>query len=195
VAYVPLLWWYTTFPCQQNKGTQQANTCTKSFWVTINKSPKDSQVELPRSGQMKPLSPCIQRRLKTKKLFYRLTLYYYLYVCDCRRGIGWWIDLLTTYTHHSELQVIIAQSLISTLHRSPQHPLSLFPPAVSLQPFLRKASHALRSYIHSLPCRTQLSTDNFQAGGHFTATSFSQADFQLNGSPHCLPHNHFARTE
>jgi hypothetical protein len=34
------------------------------------------------------------------------------------------MDFLTAYTHthHSELQVITALSLISTLHKSPQHP-------------------------------------------------------------------------
>jgi hypothetical protein len=36
------------------------------------------------------------------------------------------LDFLTTGTHHSELQVITALSLISTLYKSPQHPLSLF---------------------------------------------------------------------
>jgi hypothetical protein len=38
----------------------------------------------------------------------------------------WRMDFLTTYTHHSELQVITEPPLISTIHRSPQHPLSLF---------------------------------------------------------------------
>jgi hypothetical protein len=37
------------------------------------------------------------------------------------------MDLLTTYTHHSELQVITAPLLISIIHGSPQHPLSIFP--------------------------------------------------------------------
>jgi hypothetical protein len=37
------------------------------------------------------------------------------------------MDLLTTYINHSELQVITAQLLISTIHRSSQHPLRLFP--------------------------------------------------------------------
>jgi hypothetical protein len=32
-----------------------------------------------------------------------------------------------TCTHHSELQVTTAPPLISTIHKSPQHPLSLFP--------------------------------------------------------------------
>jgi hypothetical protein len=34
------------------------------------------------------------------------------------------VDLLTTYTHDSELQGIAALSIISTIHRSPQHQLS-----------------------------------------------------------------------
>jgi hypothetical protein len=38
------------------------------------------------------------------------------------------MDLLTTCTHHSELQVITAPLLISTIHRLPLHPLSLFLP-------------------------------------------------------------------
>jgi hypothetical protein len=42
-----------------------------------------------------------------------------MYVCDYRRYMDWWI--------HSELQVIIALSLISTLYKSPQHLLSNFP--------------------------------------------------------------------
>jgi hypothetical protein len=37
------------------------------------------------------------------------------------------MDLLTTYTRHSELQVIAALSLISIIQKSPQHPLSLSP--------------------------------------------------------------------
>jgi hypothetical protein len=36
-----------------------------------------------------------------------------------------WIDLLTTYIHHSELQIITVPLLIS-IHRSRQHPLILF---------------------------------------------------------------------
>jgi hypothetical protein len=37
------------------------------------------------------------------------------------------MNLLTTFTHHSELQVITAPPLITTLYKSPQHLLSLFP--------------------------------------------------------------------
>jgi hypothetical protein len=50
-----------------------------------------------------------------------------VYGCDYRRGMDWWTDLLTIYTHHSELQVITAPPLISILYISPQHPLSFFP--------------------------------------------------------------------
>jgi hypothetical protein len=49
-----------------------------------------------------------------------------IYVCDCRRGVVWWMDLLTTYIRHSELNVITEMSLISTLYKSPQHTLILF---------------------------------------------------------------------
>jgi hypothetical protein len=45
------------------------------------------------------------------------------------------MDLLTTYTHDLELQAITAPPLISTIHQSPQHPLSLFQPAVSSPAF------------------------------------------------------------
>jgi hypothetical protein len=40
------------------------------------------------------------------------------------------MGLLTTYTHHSELQVITALSLISTLYKSQQHLLILFQAAI-----------------------------------------------------------------
>jgi hypothetical protein len=41
------------------------------------------------------------------------------------------MDLQTTYTHGSELlQAITAPPLISTIHKSAQHTLSLFQPAV-----------------------------------------------------------------
>jgi hypothetical protein len=46
---------------------------------------------------------------------------------DYRWGMDCSTDLLTTYTNNSELQVITALSLICTLYKSLQHPLSLFP--------------------------------------------------------------------
>jgi hypothetical protein len=48
-------------------------------------------------------------------------------LCDYRQGPDWWYDFLATCTHHSEQHVITPPSLISTLHKSPQHPPSLFP--------------------------------------------------------------------
>jgi hypothetical protein len=52
------------------------------------------------------------------------------YICDYRQGLDWWMDLLITYTHNSELQAVTAPSLISTIHKAPHHPLSLFEPSV-----------------------------------------------------------------
>jgi hypothetical protein len=51
-----------------------------------------------------------------------------IYICDYRRVMDWWVDLLTTYTctRYSELQIITTLSLIYTIYKSPQHPLSLF---------------------------------------------------------------------
>jgi hypothetical protein len=43
------------------------------------------------------------------------------------------LDLLTTRKHHSELQVITEQPLISTSRNSPQKLLSFLQPAVSSQ--------------------------------------------------------------
>jgi hypothetical protein len=45
---------------------------------------------------------------------------------DNRRGSDWWLDLLVTYTHNSQLQVIITLSFIYTLYRSLEHTLRLF---------------------------------------------------------------------
>jgi uncharacterized membrane protein YozB (DUF420 family) len=47
--------------------------------------------------------------------------------CGYRRGMDRRMDLLTIFIHHSELQVITAPLPVSTIHRSPQHPLSSFP--------------------------------------------------------------------
>jgi hypothetical protein len=96
------------------------------------------------------------------------------FMCDCRRGMHWWTDLLMTYTHHLEIQVIILLLLVSTIHKSSQHSLSLFQSAKpsSVVPWQRHLAveilqlPALRSYLHGLPCTTayQLTTDS-QPGG------------------------------
>jgi hypothetical protein len=71
------------------------------------------------------------------------------------------MDLLTTCTHYSELQVITALSLISTLHRLQKHPLSLLQLAVFTSCSLATASNSGDSsdsraqvLCHSRPCRT-----------------------------------------
>jgi hypothetical protein len=82
--------------------------------------------------------------------------------CDYRRGLDGWVYLLTTHTHDSAPQAITAPPLISTIHKSPQHPLSIFRPAVSSPavPWQRLLIveivhlHALKSSLHRLPCRT-----------------------------------------
>jgi hypothetical protein len=72
------------------------------------------------------------------------------------------MNLLTTYTHDSELQAIAAPPLISTIHKSPQHPLSLLlQPAASLPVVLWQRLltmeilqlQALMSSLHSLQYR------------------------------------------
>jgi hypothetical protein len=54
-----------------------------------------------------------------------LWTYCHVYVCDYRRGLDWWMDLLTTYTHDSELQAITTLSLLYTLYKSIHHTLSI----------------------------------------------------------------------
>jgi hypothetical protein len=58
---------------------------------------------------------------------------------------GVWIselDLLITCTHHSELQVITALSLISTFYKSQQHLLSLFQHDAFISSCLATASNS-----------------------------------------------------
>jgi hypothetical protein len=89
-------------------------------------------------------------------------------MCNYRRSLDLWVDLLTTYTHDSEVRVITAPLLISTVHKSTQHPLSIFQPTVSSpavpwQRFLTVEIiqlHSLRSSLHRLSCRTQLNSLN-----------------------------------
>jgi hypothetical protein len=74
------------------------------------------------------------------------------------------MGLLTTYIHHSELQAIAVPPLISTIHKSPQHPLSLCPACcVFTSRSLETGSNSrnsstsrLKSFLHSLPSTTQL---------------------------------------
>jgi hypothetical protein len=90
--------------------------------------------------------------------------------------LDWIFDLLTTYTHNSELlvQVITAPSLFSH-YKSPQHTLSPFQPAVSspaiplvmasdsgvssastFKSFLNGSSLPTVPFLHSIPYRTDM---------------------------------------
>jgi hypothetical protein len=85
---------------------------------------------------------------------------------DYRRGLNWWMDLLTTYTHDSEVQAITAL---------PQHTLNLFRPAVSSPtvPWQQLLTveipqlHVLRFDLHSL---VQNSVSNLVAPTVFKTT-------------------------
>jgi hypothetical protein len=116
---------------------------------------------------------------------------------------GYWI-YWQTCTHQSEIQVITALSLSSTIHRSPHHPLSLFPACrVFNSRFLATASRAhvvtirrisrnwtlvnstIAPSLLSLECRAQLncqpSTNSFTNQLlHFTSLSWT-----ANWQPNC----------
>jgi hypothetical protein len=108
--------------------------------------------------------------------------------CDFRRDMNWWMDLLTTSTHGSELQVITALPLICTVYKS-LHPKSS--PACSVFTS-RCLVTTLNSWDSSASCAQVLtslpsvrnSTHNWLSGWrpfHTNLLDFSsQADFQLN---------------
>jgi hypothetical protein len=93
------------------------------------------------------------------------------------------MTLLTTYTHDSELQAITAPPLISTIHKSPHHPLSLLQPAVSSpavpwQGLLTEEIvqlHALKFFLHSLPCRNILNDSYVTTDVQLASLSWNKA--------------------
>jgi hypothetical protein len=126
-----------------------------------------------------------------------LTYWHDLGMCNYRQGFDWWIYLLTTYTQDSELQEITAPLLISTIHKSPQHPLRLFPAyCVFNSRSLVMASNsgdpsASRAHIITvwrisrnwtgspsllnLPCRAQLNSLTHQSSTSLHLTALSSA--------------------
>jgi hypothetical protein len=77
------------------------------------------------------------------------------------------LDLLTTSIHHSEIQVITALWLISTLYKSPQHQLSLFSSLLCLhQPFPGNGFWQWRFF-------------SFTRSGPFFSTTFADLNSQL----------------
>jgi hypothetical protein len=100
-----------------------------------------------------------------------------IYGCDYRRGLNWWMYLLTTYTHHSKPQVIAALWLISTLYKSPQHPLSLYPACCVISRSLVTASKSgdsstSRALVLSSQPPMQNSTLNCQLTTNWVAPVF-----------------------
>jgi hypothetical protein len=117
---------------------------------------------------------------------------------------GVWIFKWTTYAHHLELQVITALSLISTIYKSPQHPLSLFPACrVFINRSLATASNsgdssASRAQVLSLRLTVQNSTITYQL--NYSAISLqpplqSSTELPTLNWTNSLLYNHFARTE
>jgi hypothetical protein len=87
------------------------------------------QTEFSRLRRFHERFPWVSRLISTSAFTSQSSghqVIYTIYGCDYRRGMNWWIDLLTTYTHNSKVKVNTALSLISTLYKSSQHPLSLF---------------------------------------------------------------------
>jgi hypothetical protein len=102
--------------------------------------------------------------------------------CGYRRGMDWRINLLTTYTHHSQLQAILALSLISTLYK--QNTLSLRQPTVfssrSLATSDSGGSSASPVFTAS-PCRIQISGDNCQITPRLPAISHQPPTLLFTG--------------
>jgi hypothetical protein len=99
-----------------------------------------------------------------------------------------------TYTHHSELQEITALSLISTLCKSPQHPLSYFPACCV---FLSHSLATAASSGDSSASRYQLlSSQPPVQNSTFNPLLFTNSLTTDNkvGLPNCLEDNYSART-
>jgi hypothetical protein len=86
---------------------------------------------------------------------------------DCRRGLDWWMDLLTTYTHDSELQAT-ANLHKSQIAAAPDNPFqacyvftSRFLVTVSTVDILQL--HTLMSSLPRLPYRTHSLTFSLSA--------------------------------
>jgi hypothetical protein len=62
-------------------------------------------------------------------------------MCDYRRGLDWWMELLTTYTHESQIRTS-NYNATANLHKSSQHRLRIFQPAVFTSRSLATASNS-----------------------------------------------------
>jgi hypothetical protein len=106
-------------------------------------------------------------------------------MCHYKWGLDWCMDLLTTYTHDLELQALRAPLLISTVHKSSWHPLSLVQPAVSSPavPWHQLLTmeilqlHMLRSSLHSLQCRTLWNSLSSKSAGYNDGRTAEETQF------------------
>jgi hypothetical protein len=88
-------------------------------------------------------------------------------------------DLLTTCVHHSELQLVTALSLTSTIHRSPQHLLSLFPACCLQQPF---PSNGFWQWRYSFPGSRRYCPANIpKLNSHSSTTTFHSTELHSAG--------------
>jgi hypothetical protein len=127
---------------------------------------------LPSVGEAKSSESCqcshIYGSYTVCRLFFRFWHQYAWFRGDYTRRMDWWMDLFTTYTRQSELEVFTALSLISTIHKSPHHPLNIFPACCSfISRFLATAfnsgnSSASRVQVLSLQSPLQNSTLNWK---------------------------------
>jgi hypothetical protein len=133
------------FPSDQPRHGETRNWCFETLWCLYHHGRYVKNINTfvpPESFKSDKIYACVE--------------YDYKYI----RGLDWWIYLLT---HDSKLQAITASPLISTIHKSPRHPLRPFQPAVSApavpwQQFLTVEIlqlHSFRLYLHRL---TKLST-------------------------------------
>jgi hypothetical protein len=122
-------------------------------------------------------------------------------MCDYRWDLDWWMNLLTTCTHHSELQIFTALSLISTLYQSLHAKSS---PACSVFTS-RCLVTALNNGDSSASVLTSLLFGEYQTTElstviqrHLFSAPLAELNSQLTGSlgrPRCLAYNTFARTQ
>jgi hypothetical protein len=106
-------------------------------------------------------------------------------MCVYRRGLDGWMDLLTTYTHDSELQAITAPPLISPIHKSPQYLLSLLPACCVLTSrSLATASNSGDSSVsRSQVLSSQLPVQNWSQCQSYVTTDGHSASLSWNKAP------------
>jgi hypothetical protein len=80
--------------------------------------------------------------------------YCHVYACDYRRGLDWWLDSLTTYTANAHN----SQTITATTKSFPAGCIFTIRSLATVLTMEILQLLALKSSLHSLPYRTQLST-------------------------------------